>query len=180
MAHWHGNLSALICGVQRLSDFTEKAQMWMTSVSIMVVVGIVAIDVFMRTVISYPLMWAQEVAMWAFIWATFMGGAAAIRSESHFSMDLYSSKLKGLSRIALRLFYLLACLVFAWIVLTEGKTFALLGLKRLSRPSGFPLVYLYSCIPLSGLSMLLYAIEKLLVLFFKSEKGEGGSLLQND
>ena len=169
----------VMSGLHCLADYVEKVQLGITSAAIMVIVAIVAIDVFMRSVIHYPLMWAQEVAMWAFIWATFMGGAAALRSESHFAMDLCSSRFGGVGRKALRLFYLLACVAFAWIVISEGRTFALLGIKRLSRPSGFPLIYVYLCIPLSGVCMMLYTLEKLLALFSSPARASGG-VRQND
>jgi TRAP-type C4-dicarboxylate transport system permease small subunit len=164
-AGWRGREHMrLLQGIRRLGDWLERGQLAITSVSIMVIVAIVAVDVFMRSVVRYPILWAQEVVMWAFMWATFMGGAAALRAESHFAMDLISARLGPVGRSALRVVFLLACAAFAWIVITDGTTFALLGIKRLSRPSGAPLIYVYACIPLSGVTMMVYTIEKLLAL----------------
>ena len=67
------HFSIMIDGVRQISALVESVQLWITGVSLMIMVAIVAIDVFLRSVLNYPLMWAQEVAMWAFIWATFMG-----------------------------------------------------------------------------------------------------------
>jgi TRAP-type C4-dicarboxylate transport system permease small subunit len=58
-------------------------------------VGLVAIitvvtflQVFTRYVTGDPLIWTEEAARYLFVWITLIGGAAAVRGNGHFGLDI--------------------------------------------------------------------------------------------
>jgi TRAP-type C4-dicarboxylate transport system permease small subunit len=46
------------------------------------------LQVFTRYVTEDPLIWTEEVARYLFVWITLVGGAAAVRTNGHFGLDI--------------------------------------------------------------------------------------------
>lgn len=46
------------------------------------------LQVFTRYVTEDPLIWTEEAARYLFVWITLIGGAAAVRSNRHFGLDI--------------------------------------------------------------------------------------------
>jgi len=57
------------------------------TVFFLVMVMSVSIGVVSRYVFNFPLIWTEEIANFAFLWAVFMGSAAAARKHSHIVVD---------------------------------------------------------------------------------------------
>jgi len=62
--------------------------------------------------LSISVLWTEEVAVNAFIWAMFSGAAVMVREKQHFSFNVLKLKLKGKAHIALVLFEQSSMLVF--------------------------------------------------------------------
>lgn len=45
-------------------------------------------QVFMRYVMSDPIIWSEEVARYLFVWITLIGAAAGVRLHAHFGLDI--------------------------------------------------------------------------------------------
>jgi TRAP-type C4-dicarboxylate transport system permease small subunit len=48
---------------------------------------VLAIQVFCRYVLNYPLIWSEEMARYLFVWVTFVGASYGIRRGSHITME---------------------------------------------------------------------------------------------
>jgi TRAP-type C4-dicarboxylate transport system permease small subunit len=57
------------------------------TVFFLVMVISVSIGVLFRYVFSHPLIWTEEIANFAFLWAIFMGAAAAAKRHQHIVVD---------------------------------------------------------------------------------------------
>ena len=144
-------------------DLIEKVETAVAGIAMGVLLLAVFVDVFFRGVIRYPILWMQEASMFSFMWLTFMGAAVAVRRNSHYRIDLIAGMLKSPKAIALvHWTVLLLSLVFAVIMAYQGMGFAEMGLKRVSRPSGVPLIIAFSALPLCGFSMCCFLIERFL------------------
>lgn len=119
----------------------------------------VALDVFARTIL-YPIIWAQEVAIFSYIWAVFMGSGLAIRKDTHFKIDFLLNLLPSM-KIVFEFLNLALATVFVYLLVGPGLTFALMGIKRLSNPSGIPLIFPSISIPICGLFFLYFIVERL-------------------
>ncbi|MGE5620921.1 MAG: TRAP transporter small permease [Sphingomonadaceae bacterium] len=145
------------------ADLIEKVETAVAGVAMGVLLLAIFVDVFSRTVVGNPILWMQEVSMFSFMWLTFMGAAVAVRRNSHYRIDLIKGLLKSPRAVAaLQWTVLLLSLVFAAILAYQGVGFAELGLKRVSRPSGIPLIIAFSALPLCGFSMCYFLVERFL------------------
>jgi TRAP-type transport system small permease protein len=57
------------------------------TVFFLVMVISVSIGVLFRYVFSHPLIWTEEIANFSFLWAVFMGSAAAVKRHQHIVVD---------------------------------------------------------------------------------------------
>ena len=132
----------------------------------MIYVFVVALDVFARNVdFITTILWGQEIAMMAFIWSVFSGGAVTFRRREHFKIEILPLHLR--KNIFIKNIILIFALLFSYILLKEGITLAItIGLQRGSRPTGIPLFWVFLSIPLAGFSMILFTIEQFIDMHF--------------
>ncbi len=144
----------------------------------MIYVFVVALDVFARNVdFVATILWGQEIAMMAFVWSVFSGGAVAYRRREHFKIEILPLHLR--ENIFIQTIILILALFFSYILLKEGITLAVkIGLQRGSRPTGIPLIWVFSSIPLAGFSMILFTIEQFIDMFL-NQNGESDLPLEN-
>ena len=146
-------------GARRVSDLLDRA-LEAVGVTLLVVAAAVAVvQVFCRYVLNDSLSWAEEAALWAFVWAVFLGLARGVGRGTHIAIDFLSDRLPVGWREA-----------HGWTVRVVNATalFVLLvhGLDFVQRSTyvtpglGLPLKYFYLAVPLGallGLVLLLCA-----------------------
>ncbi len=149
-----------------MNSFLEKILLFIAIVSLVIYVFIVALDVFARNVdFVDAILWGQEIAMMAFVWSVFSGGAVAYRRREHFKIEVLPLNLR--ENIFIKIIVLILALFFSYILLKEGITLAVkIGMQRGSRPTGIPLIWVFLSIPLAGLSMILFTVERFIDMFF--------------
>lgn len=125
-------------------------------------VFIISLQVFLRYVMNRTYAWSEETALLLMIYFGFFGAAAAYRERLHIGIELFLKKI-GASRAAwLRLGADAAVAAFAALMVIFG--FALAGetMGQTMPALQIAVGYSYLAIPLSGLLLLLFAVEKLL------------------
>lgn len=118
----------------------------------------VALDVFARAIL-HPIIWAQEAAVFSYIWAVFMGSGLAIRKNTHFKIDMLRTILPRM-KMVFEFVNLALAVVFVYILVVPGLDFALMGIKRVSNPSGIPLIVPTIAFPICGLFFLYFIVER--------------------
>jgi len=149
--------------------------MWnVATVFLVIFVLVVGLDVFLRNIDFLPtILWGQEIAMMCFVWSVFLGGAVVYRKKEHFKIEMLSLNLRKSKFI--RFFIIIIALSFSYILLKEGIALAIkIGLKRGSRPSGIPLIWVFISIPIAGFSMILFTIERFIDDFFPHSSNING------
>ena len=146
-------------GARGFSDRLDRA-LEAAGVTLLVLAAAVAVvQVFCRYVLNDSLSWAEEAALWAFVWAMFLGLARGVGRGTHIAIDFLSDRLPVGWRVA-----------HGWSVRVLNATalFVLLvhGLDFVQRSTyvtpglGLPLKYFYLAVPLGamlGLVQLLFA-----------------------
>ncbi len=112
-----------------------------------------------------PLMWAEEVSRFGYVWAIFLGAGVAMRHAQHFTVDIVVNLLHGPVKKALELFKILVILAFVGILFVYGVDFALMSLQRTSFPSGIPLVWSTVSIPVGAVFLIYFMFEQLALFF---------------
>jgi TRAP-type C4-dicarboxylate transport system permease small subunit len=120
----------------------------------------VAADIVTRT-IGHPWLWLQEVTSTFFIYAIFIGAAAATRRNDHLYLTAISDAMHGTPRMIVEIAIRLVVLSVAFCLVWYGYLNYLRGFGSFRLPSGTPIASLYAVIPLSGILIGLFTIEQL-------------------
>jgi TRAP-type C4-dicarboxylate transport system permease small subunit len=153
--------------VQRQRHLKWRGLDWL-ELALMILCGVlcfgfslsVTADIVTRT-IGHPWLWLQEVTSTLFIYAIFVGTAAATRRNDHLYLTAISEALHGTSRLIVEVIIRLVVLGVAFCLIWYGYQNYLRGFGSFRLPSGTPIASLYAIIPLSGVLIGLFTIEQL-------------------
>ncbi|MCK1651357.1 TRAP transporter small permease [Bradyrhizobium sp. 149] len=153
--------------VQRQRHLKWRGLDWL-ELALMILCGVlcfgfslsVTADIVTRT-IGHPWLWLQEVTSTLFIYAIFVGTAAATRRNDHLYLTAISEALHGASRLIVEVIIRLVVLGVAFCLIWYGYQNYLRGFGSFRLPSGTPIASLYAIIPLSGVLIGLFTIEQL-------------------
>src|SRR3954453_3762736 len=120
----------------------------------------VTADIVTRT-IGHPWLWLQEVTSTLFIYAIFIGAAAATRRNDHLYLTAISESLHGRARLAVEILIRLVVLAVAFCLIWFGYINYLRGFGSFRLPSGTPIASLYAAIPFAGALTDMFTVEQL-------------------
>jgi TRAP-type C4-dicarboxylate transport system permease small subunit len=119
-----------------------------------------AADIVTRT-IGHPWLWLQEVTSTQFIYAIFIGAAAATRRNDHLYLTAISESMHGRSRLIVEVLIRTVVLGVALCLIWFGYINFLRGFGSFRLPSGTPIASLYIIIPVCGALVALFTVEQL-------------------
>ena len=126
---------------------------------------VVAYQVFARYIAFVPrVLWTEEIARYSFVWMLFLGAAIAVRTLSHFTIDLLPN-LSPRADKAINIIVALLMLATALLIFFGGIRFSQIGMNRVSTSSGIRLGYVYMALPVSGAAMVVFLLERLVNVF---------------
>ena len=99
--------------------------------------------------IGSPWLWLQEVTSTLFIYAIFIGTAAATRRNDHLYLTAISEAMHGTPRLIVEIIIRVVVLGVAFCLIWYGYLNYLRGFGSFRLPSGTPIASLYAVIPLS-------------------------------
>jgi len=150
--------------MKALNEKLECALYWVCAVLMALMVLDVSWQVLSRFILKNPSSFSEELARFLLIWIGFFGAAYAFRKYSHLGLDIVTSNLESHLRVFAERFADAVCLLFFIVIMVFGgaKIMTLtLTLNQLSPALQVPMGYVYSVIPISGLLMCSFAIERL-------------------
>lgn len=117
---------------------------------------LILVQILFRSVLNKSLPWSTELATFMFSWIVFFGATIGFKSKSHFSVDMFFSKLP--IKIQVFLNYLVDLLVSIFLLVTAKYGFELVGktTKQLSPALKIPMSIMYAVIPIGCVLMLIY------------------------
>ena len=144
----------------RAFDVLELALMILCGILLFGFSTTVAFDIVTRT-IGHPWLWLQEVTSTFFIYAIFVGSAAATRRNDHLYLTALSEAMHGTPRLVIEIVIRLVVLGVAFCLVYFGYINFLRGFSSFRMPSMTPIASLYAAIPISGALIALFTIEQL-------------------
>ena len=117
-------------------------------------------DVFFR-IILHPWLTAQEFSQGFFIWGAFLGGATAVRRDTHFKISAVVENMRGGRRQLFETLRRVVVLIVGIVLVIAGYLNYLTGFGSYLVPSVTPIAVLYAAIPVSGALIVLFCIEQL-------------------
>lgn len=148
--------------MNKLIKIIDKFLEWFM-VSLMVVL---VVDVTWQVVSRYLLgeasSFSEEVARYLLIWIGLLGSAYAYRMKMHLAFDLLTDKATGKIKFWMELVIHIFVIFFSVIVLMFGGWYLVQlvwELNQLSASLQISLAYVYFALPLSGLLIVIYALN---------------------
>ncbi len=95
-----------------------------SALCVVAMVGVVAMQIFLRYVVGHPFVWADELASYLFVWVIYLGASVLVRYDAHLTVDIVVDRLSPPVNRWRRLFVNL--LVLAFLILLVVQTVGLL------------------------------------------------------
>ena len=107
------------------------------------------------------LYWTEEMSRFAFQWMIMLGTAIGVLHADHFVLEAFprGSRPDRMTRVIRDV----ACLIVGLIFVVFGQAFALSGFNRIASASQLPMVVTYSTFLVSGVLIVLFSLQRLLV-----------------
>jgi len=140
---------------------------------VILVMAVLVADVLLQVVTgifisgSNPFSFTDELAEFLLIWVGLLGAAYVSGQKEHLAIEIINKRLSERNLIRLKLFINLLIVLFASLVLlTGGVRFVIINirLEQLSAAMQLPMWYVYLVLPMSGLFIILYAMDDIVSL----------------
>ncbi len=150
--------------LRAINNRVERASLTLAAIFLSGLTAVVFLEVIARYAFRYSFIWSEEAAIFCFQWIAFLGAGVALRRDKHFVVDFLAQQLqgRGLPERLRNILVQVAVLLFVLVLVVYGTQFALLSTKRYSYALGIPIVHVTSAIPVGGMAMVLFAVERLL------------------
>jgi TRAP-type C4-dicarboxylate transport system permease small subunit len=148
--------------VQRLIDRYYRLLNLLLAAGVAALIIPVTVQIIARFTELFPRwIWTEEMARFLFIWIVMLGAMVGVRDGTHFDVDVWPElgrRTNALLRIVSSVFILVFALVFIWY----GAKFVQFGWNQTSELAEMPMTYIFVAWPLTGITWLLFAGERLL------------------
>lgn len=95
--------------INKCSDYLNKLVVSVGCVIFFVLVVATIIQVLCRYFLKVSVPWTEELARFAFIWATMLGASVLVKTKGHPAVDVLTGKLKGVAKAYRNCLFVLLC-----------------------------------------------------------------------
>lgn len=148
-----------------VSIFVEHVGM----ILLVAMVIVVCFTVFTRYFLSYTPSWGEESALLCMVWFGFLSMALGVRDDLHLSITILD---RILSKSVLKLLSLIKYVCtggYGLFMLVQGQKLIQVGLLNRFPGLGITSAWLYAAIPVSGAAMIVYSIEKFMLILMNKD-----------
>lgn len=120
--------------------------------------------VFTRYVMGEQAKWTEELARFLLVWVSLLGGAVAFGIKGHLGVDYFVGKFDPEVRKVMAIFSHAVVLFFAFSIFVWGGCRVVsdaLAMEQMTPALGLKMGHVYLALPISGVFMVLFAIENL-------------------
>ncbi len=158
----------------RAVSVLEGALAFVCGVILVAFTSAVLLDVVTRA-IGTPVSWLQNLIVGSFVWGIFLGAAVAQRRREHFRLAAIADHFTGLRQQLFESLEDLVVLVVAVWMAYFGYLNVLSGRHNYLQPSGVPLAFVTAAIPVTGLLIILFSIERLYHVWARPDLFDAGT-----
>ena len=147
----------------------------LAGLSLIVMTGLTAYQVFVRYVLNNPSTWSEELLGYMFGWATMFGAALCTGERAHMNIPILVDLMKPAAKKALLIFAEIVALLFSAIILVYGGTTvsSLAMGQQTSSLWGLAVGTFYWVMPVCGVLMVIYSALNIIAI----AKGESEAAL---
>lgn len=142
--------------------------------SYLVVIPILTAQVISRYVLGHSLSWSEELARYIFIWQIWLGSSYCVQKNRHIRIDIFTHKLPNGAKNVFETFVAIVSIAFLIFLTFKGIKIVQM-VSRMGQTSAalkLPMSYVYACIPVSCILMMIRYIEHIIKMFRSEEREE--------
>lgn len=143
--------------VLKISGGINRSVEWSLAGIGLVMVVVVAAQVFCRYVLNYSLFWSEELARYLLVWMTFLGASVAYHRRVHPSIDILQKRVGPGTTHGMRIAVYVVALLFFGVLTIYGLQFAYFVRNQISPALQIPKWIVMTVLPLSGTILCLHA-----------------------
>ncbi len=135
--------------------------------AVVVLVFTVLWGVFTRYVMNSPSPWTEEVATYLLMWVAMLGTAVAFDRRAHLGLDYLTKKFDPKVQTVNSVIVLILVIAFTALVMVYGGWILVeetLNADQRTAALNIPMGYIYLVIPISGVFIILFALEEIVEL----------------
>ncbi|WP_017727106.1 TRAP transporter small permease [Halalkalibacterium ligniniphilum] len=138
-----------------------------------IMVVVIAMQVFMRYVMGSSLSWSEELARYCFIWLVYLGISYGVKKQRHIKVDVALILLKDKGKLIVHMIANLLFLAFAIFVVIYGLDIAqrFLEFGQTSAAMSIPMGLVYLATPV-GMGLTAIRLIQQLILQVKTLQGK--------
>ncbi len=131
---------------RKVLQLIMKAEITFGALLVISIVVVMCIQVVMRYIVGMPFIWAQELTMMFFIWATMIGASVALKTSEHIVIESFMQFLpKRVSRVIMVITSLAVLGIFIFLIRYLPRSIEIQNRSYTSSlPINIPRGYLYS------------------------------------
>jgi TRAP-type C4-dicarboxylate transport system permease small subunit len=155
---------------------------WLATVLMGLLVVPVTIQILSRYTGWIPrYIWTEEAARFCFIWIIILGATLAVRDGTHFEVDIIPTPPTPRGEAVLKLIVYFFMLVFTYIFVWYGWSYAAFGYMQTSELTGINMVFIFGVYVVAGLTWVVFLAERIWVAIRVLRGDEGAvALLRGD
>ncbi len=161
----------ILAFLDKILSFFEE---WTLFVSVIVALLALFVNVVMRYIFNYTLIWSEELVREVIIYTTFVGCSAAVKNRSMIKIDA-SVQLLPKFKMPLTFFSNFVIMIFSGMMIYYGWLMAAMQHRTHQKTiiMQIPLVILYAILPLMGVMMLIRSIQVIREDILEIRAGKG-------
>ncbi len=154
-------MTRLVSGLELTSDYVDKIVSYFVLAIMVGLVTTTTLQVVCREFFA-ALSWTEELSRYFLVWGTFFAATLAYKRGSHISIQFIVDKLpRGIKLSVIILTHVLAIFFFVSVAYYALKMMKM-QVSQISPALFLPMRYVYGCIPVSMLIMMIHALSEVL------------------
>lgn len=146
----------------RFQDVLYEIVVFVAKLFLIAMVIIVSYLVFMRYVMRMTPQWGHEIALGCMVWFSLLSATMATRYDRHITIRVVDTFAPAGFIKALKAFAGVVIVCFLLFMIIQGIPLTRLAIRIVQPGSGVSLAFVFAAVPVSGLTMLLMFIARLL------------------
>jgi len=155
-------LDSAIAGIARLNDVICWLGRQLAWLLVALMTFVVLMQVFYRYVLSNPLAWTEELAIFAMIWMTFLVVPIAYRNGENVAIEIIRDLFKGRGQALIQLVLNLLVLLLLVVLLRQSILYVGRGMGSTIASLGIRAGWLYMIMPIGVAGMITVGLEIIL------------------
>lgn len=152
------NIAAPAGAAARTFGLVDRGLEYFCSALMLAAAGIACLQVFCRYILGAALSWPEEVALWAFGWAVFVGMAVLVGRDGHIAIDVLSRFLPERARQGHKFFVRTVIAATSMMLILQGIDYSS-RIMQVAPSTQWSLKYLFIAAAVGGFLNLVYLLR---------------------